>query len=497
MTLFYEFICFAYFTLFPQFDSKNKRFGFPAHLYVKPTRTWVLVGWQMLLPAVTIMLLYLVSVGCVRILLGIVWPLPGPMLLLAAAVACTQAIVWSMVGFYVLRFGTGLLVLAALHIWQFLRYGPIQGYPDVSRLDGMWTELTSGELLTMVSCLAAAYIVAVIGVSRDRRGDCVGWPGFWGRFDFVMDLLPGRRKPFNSPAAAQFWHEWNEKDWLMPAASGVCVAGIILFGVLGITDSQNTLMLFISLSYIGLSVPLFAGLIIGQCGRKSKIDDFKATLPVSSPRLSAMILRPGTAGLLSALAIYVAGLFFMIGWFLMVGEDETVTQGWHDVIGAVHEFGYGNTLLLVAVGITIAWGIMGLGASMTFMGRPRLLWGFWLVICSVGPVVLVLDTLHTFNLIPFGIVPALWMIAPWAVGTGCVLGTAWAFFAARRRYLVASRTLCLGLGLWLILCISVGFMWLTRSDPELSSIALAMGLLALPVAPLATAPLALAWNRHR
>ncbi|MHC4534054.1 MAG: hypothetical protein ACYS6K_08885, partial [Planctomycetota bacterium] len=71
------------------------------------------------------------------------------------------------------------------------------------------------------------------------------------------------------------------------------------------------------------------------------------------------------------------------------------------------------------------------------------------------------------------------------------------FFAARRRHLIASITPCLGLGLWLILCISVGYMWLTRSDPELSSIVLAMGLLALPVAPLATAPLALAWNRHR
>jgi hypothetical protein len=53
------------------------------------------------------------------------------------------------------------------------------------------------------------------------------------------------------------------------------------------------------------------------------------------------------------------------------------------------------------------------------------------------------------------------------------------------------------LGLWLILCISVGFMWLPRTKPELSSIVLAIGLLTLPVAPLATAPLALAWNRHR
>jgi len=497
-TVFYEFICFAYFILSTQLYRKNKRLGFPAHLYVKPTQTWVLVGWQMLLPVVTIALLYMVSVGCARILLGIVWPLPGPMLLLAAAAACTQAIFWSMVGFRVLRFGTCLLVLTALNMWQFSRYGPMQGYANISRLTGMWAELTSGELLAMVSCLAAAYVVAVIGVSRDRRGDCVGWPEFWRPLGRVRDLLPGRQKPFHSPAAAQFWREWHEKDWVMPAGSGICVGGIILLNVLCVNDTKDTIMVFFGLFQIGLGVPFFAGFLFGQCGRKSKIDDFKATLPVSNSRLSAMILRPGAASLLSALAIYLAGLLLMIGWFFLVGEGETATQGWHVAVNAVHdEFGSGNTLLLVAVGIVIAWGLVGLSASLTFTGRPWVVWGFWLVICSVGPIVMTLDTLDALNLIPFGIAPALLSSAPWTIGIGCVIGTAWAFFAARRQYLIASITPCLGLGLWLMLCISIGFMWLTRSEPGLSSIVLAAGLLALPVVPLATTPLALAWNRHR
>jgi hypothetical protein len=102
----------------------------------------------------------------------------------------------------------------------------------------------------------------------------------------------------------------------------------------------------------------------------------------------------------------------MIGWFFMVGEGETVTQVLHSVVNMAHEFGYSNTLLLVAVGIIIVWGLVGLGASMTFMGRPWLLWGIWLIICSVGPIFMALDTLHTLNLIPFGIVPALWEQCP-------------------------------------------------------------------------------------
>ena len=498
--LFYEFICFTYFILSSQLYRKNKRPGFPAHLYLKPTWTWVLVGWQMLLPAVTVALLYLVSVGCARILLGITWPILGPMLLLAAAVACTQAIFWSMVGFQVLRFGICLLVLTVLNMWQFTRYGPLQGYANISRLTGMWTELTSSELLTMVSCLAAAYIVAVIGVARDRRGDCVGWPGFWKSFGRASDLLRRKQRSFNCPAAAQFWREWHEKDWLLPVASAICVGGVILLDASGIHNTQDTITAFVGLFYIALAVPFFAGFVFGQCGRKSKIDVFKATLPVNNARLSAMILRPGAASLLAAFAIYIAAAALMIGWFFMVGEGETVTQELHSnaFVNDIHEvFGDQNALLLAAVGVVIAWVLVGIGASITFAGRPWLVWGFWFVVCTVWPALMTLRMLFLFKLIPFDIASVLFGVLPWIIGTLCLLGTAWAFFAARRRHLIASITPCLGLGLWLILCISVGYMWLTRSDPELSSIILAMGLLALPVAPLATAPLALAWNRHR
>ncbi len=496
-TLFYLFICVAFFTLRSQLDSKNKRLGFPAHLYIKPARTWVLVGWQMLLSAVTISLLYLVSAGCVYLLWKITWPLLGPILLLVTALASTQAVLWSMSDSRVIRSFVCLLALALLQIWHFSRYGAAGDYPNTSALTQMWTGLSMGELLTLAPIFAAAYAIAVFGVSRDRRGDCVGWPTLRGRLGTVMDLLPRRQKPFDSPAAAQFWREWREKDRLFPAVCGIWVAVIIILGVSGITDTRDTTLLFTFMLQVGLVAPLFAGMVVGQCGRKSRIDDFKATLPVSNSKLSAMILRPGAAGLLSAWAIYVAGVLLMIGWYFMVGQGNAIPwEEYHGVRAAVHELGYGNTLLLVAAGIIVVGGAMGLGASMTLMGRPWLLWAFFAAICSVGPAFVALDTLHAINLLPFSVAP-LFSSLPWTIGICCLLGTAWAFFTARRRYLIAWRKLCLGLGLWLLLCCSVRLTWLPRDDPGPSTIVLAMGLLALPVAPLATAPLALAWNRHR
>ncbi|UCG49864.1 MAG: hypothetical protein JSU94_08780, partial [Phycisphaerales bacterium] len=404
---------------------------------------------------------------------------------------------WSMVAHPALRAFVCLLVLAATQAWLFSRYGAIGDYPNVSRLTEMWRGLSLGELLTLAPCLVAAYVVAVVGVSRDRCGDCLGWPKLRVFFDSAINVLPGREKPFNSPAAAHFWREWHEKDRLFPAVCGVWVAIIILLGVFGTTDTMHTVMLFMFMSQIGFLVPLFAGLVVGQCGRKSVIDDFKATLPVSDSRLSAMILRPGAVGIVAAWLIYVAAVAFMIGWYFMVGKGETIPlDSYHAARRVILELGYVHTGLLVAAIIVIAWGSMGLGASMTLMGRPWLLWVFWLVTCSIAPAFVALDILHALNLIPFSVLPLLRSL-PWTIGIGCLLGTAWAFVTARRRFLIASRTLAVGLGLWIMLCISIGWAWLPRDDPKPAFIVLAMGLLALAVAPLATAPLALAWNRHR
>jgi hypothetical protein len=219
---------------------------------------------------------------------------------------------------------------------------------------------------------------------------------------------------------------------------------------------------------------------------------------VSNSRLSAMILRPGAAGLVSAWVIYIAAVLFMLGWYFMVGQiDEIPWEEYYGFKNAVHQLGYVNTLLLVVAGIIVVWGAIGLGASMTLMGRPWLLWGFWLAICSIGPVFVVVDMLHAFNVIPFNIVPTLWSSLPWTIGIGCLLGTVLAFLSALRRCFVTWRAPCLGLGLWLILCISIGSAWLPFDEPKTSTIVLVAGLLALSVAPLATAPLALAWNRHR
>lgn len=499
LTLMYEFIGFTYMMVICQFDQKTKRIGFSTHLYLKPTPTWALVGWQMLLPIATITFIYLFSVGCARILFGIAWPIVGPVLLLAAALACIGAINWSMVGFQILRLGTCVLVLAAFHAWLFSHYGPIIEYPDTSNLQHMWLQTSPGEILAMLLSLIAAYIIALIGVTRDRRGDCVGWPVLKQSFSRDIASLLSRSGPLRSPAAAQFWYEWREKAWLIPAISGIFVAIITLLCAFGISDAEITMDVSFGMFLFIPGALCFVGFMMGPCNRGSKIPTFKAIRPVTNSQLSTMILKPALMGALLALAILIFGLLLNSGWLYMFGQSIVVTRHWHKVFDIVQKFGYVNISLMLSLAIICSLGLMGLGASLTFMGRPRLLIALWLLVFIILPL------LNRFNIIPHIVSSSL----PWAIGIASTLGTILAFIAARRRGLVSGKTVWLGAVLWLTLCAIVGFYiwhtdsaalepaWLSKIIAKPSFIILGLGLLALPSAPLATAPLALAWNRHR
>jgi len=86
------------------------------------------------------------------------------------------------------------------------------------------------------------------------------------------------------------------------------------------------------------------------------------------------------------------------------------------------------------------------------------------------------------------------------VGVIYLLGTIWAFAAARRRSVISSATVWAATGAWVALCVLLVLFWSQHRNEipaSLPFIVHVIGLLALVVFPLAAAPLALAWNRNR
>jgi len=83
------------------------------------------------------------------------------------------------------------------------------------------------------------------------------------------------------------------------------------------------------------------------------------------------------------------------------------------------------------------------------------------------------------------------------VGAAILLGTAWLFTVAHRRSLIQTTTLGVVAGVWLIATVLVMLQPpLPPESPRLAYLLIA-ATLALAIAPLAAAPLAVAWNRHR
>lgn len=87
------------------------------------------------------------------------------------------------------------------------------------------------------------------------------------------------------------------------------------------------------------------------------------------------------------------------------------------------------------------------------------------------------------------------MVAMIAMAAGCLGGTVAAFASAWRRKLVSIQTVLGTLAVYVLLLAFCFFAWGERIN--LLGVLLILGLFAVPLAPLAAAPLALAWNRHR
>ncbi len=144
------------------FSSRDKI----SRLYVYPLRTSTIVAWRML-PAMAIISLQMsFGIAFINAIFGANWPIWGPAMAAAVAFAAVDAVAWLteksihwlIVGLTILAFGLGL--------WFRSRYGFIFTGPP-----HYWSEVSVADALVMLTVAIAAYWVAVVAVSRNRRGE--------------------------------------------------------------------------------------------------------------------------------------------------------------------------------------------------------------------------------------------------------------------------------------------------------------------------------------
>lgn len=455
--------------------------GAPARLFAWPIRTTTLVASQMLPAMLVVGIETFVSGAALNALFGLNWPLWGPALFAATSIAAGQATLWLTEKSPAWLPWAFALVAAGLGVWLKSRYGDTFSQPN-----RFWLEVTPLEVLTMLGITALAFYIAVIGVARQRRGDLLPSFGVLAWFERTFDATPEVGQPFRTPAQAQFWFEWRQKGWPMPAA--VVFGMVVGCGIWAISvhDGKELLHAFYAGGGVLSVVAMVGGMILGNTGPSDSnfgMGHFLATRPMTSAEMSRTILKVGAKSVLVTWSIWVAA--FAVVWLLLLAFNAIppgVPAEWRRL-----GWWYAPATLLGP------WIVVGLISSLGLTGSPS----FMMKLFAIFFLLIMARPLLEQHVLSYSVRQQVERAIPAALGVVFMLGTAWAFIAARRRNLITSRTAWTIIGGWAMLSGIVMFESWRHSETPMAASVLAIGLLATAAAPLATAPLALAWNRNR
>jgi hypothetical protein len=300
----------------------------------------------------------------------------------------------------------------------------------------------------------------------------------------VFAGAPEGELEFRDPIHAQLWFEWRKTGWVMPGIVGM---GLFAAAFIWLTASRHANSLVEGLMGGGAMLSIagcLAGFILGSVGRSDvdlQFGDFLATRPISSTEMARTILRTMAKSVLIAWMIWAATYLALRGilWALNINPGVTLPAelGWW----------------FLPATLLGAWTGAGISAPLALAGRATLvaILLFGGITLFVGLIVFSKEVLSSQAQQYFAEGAAV------ALGTVFVAWTVGTFAVALRRGLIGWPTLYFGASVWVALCALVAFIWTPHSAGRLAISICVVGLLALSVAPLATAPLAVAWNRTR
>ncbi|MBW3622216.1 MAG: hypothetical protein KY468_02270 [Armatimonadetes bacterium] len=499
-------------------DVASPDSGYPSHMRVLPIRTMELALWPMFYGTLSISLLWVGIAALILEPLGmshklIIWP--GAML--AALLACLQALSWFPLGVPYLRVILALLVLPVVLIAGINGYA--SGLPAAT--------LTWSFLLA----IPFAFGIAYAGIARARRGETFPWAGFTpsasAKKETLRRSLPSAfpafhpPRPFASPAQAQLWMEWRRNGWNLPLAVGMTclLLSLPFFLDLGVGDRglepapswlpDDFSSLRVSFMYriplVALILPVVYAWIVG-CGlRKSDtrrkdltLNPFLTVRPISTAALVGIKLRMAAWSALTAWSIL---LLFEAGWlFALPARSEAGEGSLLDLLvshATLRNAATAGALLLFLLFLTWRNQVENLGVD--FTGRPWIVNGYPLVMALLISLALYFTPMYLVQ--PSLFSDFLRSLPRWAaLALAIKLGLAgWAAAALWRRGLLEGKTLAFSMGAWLLAAVTLiggGLRLLPEGGVSFHSLMLG-ALLFLPLARLSLAPLALAWNRHR
>lgn len=484
-------ICLAVaFTYGSQADLSTRESIYPSWMLTLPVRSRALAGWPMLYGTATMAVAWLLAAEFLLRPRGIAAPLCQPALALAAGLAWLQALFWMPMALPWIRPLVAVVLVAALVI-----------------IPGAYAPRSVSEptiLVWLALQLPVAYWVAIVGVSRSRRGDTSDWRWPAKRMNGLSARSPRRRNPFASPAKAQCWLEWRLRGLGTPVA--ILVIAPFFVALIAVTrlipdlatdwPFRSPMILLLLPPWLAAAVSIF----FGELTEKSKdrgLSGFLATRPITSAGFVTakvdMAARGVVAGYAVVLPIALATAFF-------TGAFGEIDAWWRLLVARFSPWEAALIVLLGAMGLVVGtWLILIENMLFGLTGR-RWVMGVVSAMC--------------FPLIPTAVLLGLWIYrhpelhdallaaVPWLVATLAgvkILFSGWMLRAVRRRGLLTPEAVRRLAGVWLagVLGLFAVLYWLVPSDVAPWYLLASCAVLVLPLARIGLAPMAVAWNRHR
>lgn len=459
---------------------------FPARLYALPVTTAALAGWPMLYGTAAMALLWslarLLAVWPAEFDVPIVWP--G--LLAASLLAWLQALTWMPYPLAGMRVIVTVLCLTML---------------DAIVFTAVEYQVPEHVMLMILAPnIPLAYVAARVAVARGRRGDVPDWSGLPARLARIAGLRVRRGDHFPSAARAHSWFEWRRHGRSLPAL--VVLLLPFELGMLFLIGETPALV-FYTLAAVLLTPAFMAGFVAATVSRPNPqgrdahgLSPFIATRPVPTAALIAAPLKTTVRSTLAAWALVLVAIPIALSLSDTAPTVIERARRFSDAVGPPRAI----VVAALALAGLIVWTWKRLVQSLFIglTGREWLIKGNVFVtlalLCAAGPLLYWIGNR--------AVVAALWDWLGTILAVLVVLkmtAAAWIAIRLHDRRLVSDRTLVAGAACWSVTVFGLWglLLWLADSALMPGYLFGLIAIAAIPLARLAAAPLALAWNRHR